>query len=72
MAYPKGEVLTGGTGKHHKDGTCAPKVAKGAAPAAKDAAKKQFGFIKASCFKRGNCALFLFTHTLDIFTELLL
>ena len=49
MACPKGEVMTGGTGKHHKGGTCAPKVAKDAAPAskvaapapaAKDAAKK--------------------------------
>lgn len=55
MACPKGETLTGGTGKHHKGGTCAPKVAKGAttktakdtvpaakeaAPAAKEAAKK--------------------------------
>ena len=38
MACPKGEVLTGGTGKHHKGGTCAPKAAKDAAPAAKDAA----------------------------------
>ena len=37
MACPKGEVLTGGTGKHHKGGTCTPKAAK-AAPAAKDAA----------------------------------
>lgn len=45
MACPKGEVLTGGTGPHHKGGTCAPKVAKKAAaakeaPAAKEAAKK--------------------------------
>lgn len=38
MACPKGETLTGGTGKHHKGGTCAPKVAKGAAPVAKEAA----------------------------------
>lgn len=38
MACPKGEVMTGGTGKHHKGGTCAPKVAKDAAPAAKEAA----------------------------------
>jgi len=36
MACPKGEVMTGGTGKHHKGGTCAPKAAKPvAAPAAK-------------------------------------
>jgi len=47
MGCPKGEVLTGGTGKYHKGGTCAPKVAKEAtstakqvAPAAKGAAKK--------------------------------
>jgi hypothetical protein len=47
MACPKGEVLTGGTGPHHKGGTCAPKAAKKAAaaketpaPAAKEAAKK--------------------------------
>lgn len=25
MACPKGESMTGGTGKHHKGGTCAPK-----------------------------------------------
>ncbi len=36
MACPKGEVLTGGTGPHHKGGTCAPKVVK-KAPAAKEA-----------------------------------
>ena len=53
MACPKGETLTGGTGSHHKGGTCAPKVAKDAAakgvapaakeavPAAKDAAAKK-------------------------------
>ncbi len=36
MACPKGEVMTGGTGKHHKGGTCAPKAVKPvAAPAAK-------------------------------------
>ena len=37
MACPKGEELTGGTGKHHKGGTCTPKDA---APADKAAAKK--------------------------------
>ena len=37
MACPKGETMTGGTGKHHKGGTCAPKVAD---VAAKPAAKK--------------------------------
>jgi hypothetical protein len=42
MACPKGEVLTGGTGKHHKGGTCAPKAAKTtkAAPTAKDTPAK--------------------------------
>lgn len=41
MACPKGEVLTGGTGKHHKGGTCAPKVVKDAAPMAKEAPAKK-------------------------------
>ncbi len=36
MAYPKGEELTGGAGKHHKGGTCASKIVKDAAPIAKD------------------------------------
>lgn len=35
IACPKGETMTGGTGKHHKGGTCTPKVAKDAAPMAK-------------------------------------
>jgi hypothetical protein len=38
MACPKGQEMTGGTGKHHKGGTCTPKVAKDAAPASKEAA----------------------------------
>ena len=38
MACPKGETMTGGTGKHHKGGTCAPKAAKEVV--AKPAAKK--------------------------------
>ena len=37
MACPKGEVMTGGTGKHHKGGTCAPK----AASVAKDTTAKK-------------------------------
>lgn len=38
MACPKGEVLTGGTGPHHKGGSCAPKVVKDKkAPMAKEA-----------------------------------
>ena len=41
MACPKGEELTGGTGKHHKGGTCAPKVVKDATPMAKDAPAKK-------------------------------
>ncbi len=40
MACPKGEVMTGGTSKHHKGGTCAPKVVK-AAPTAKAAPAKK-------------------------------
>lgn len=35
MACPKGETLTGGTGKHHKGGVCAPKVVKSTASTAK-------------------------------------
>lgn len=40
MACPKGQTLTGGTGPHHKGGTCAMKdgSAKKAAPAPKAAA----------------------------------
>ena len=38
MSCPKGETISGGTGKHHKGGTCAPKAAKEVA--AKPAAKK--------------------------------
>ncbi len=41
MACPKGEVLTGGTGKHHKGGTCTSKVVKDVAPMAKDAHAKK-------------------------------
>ena len=40
MACPKGESMTGGTGKHHKGGTCAPKVVK-AAPTEKAAPAKK-------------------------------
>ena len=41
MACPKGETMTGGTGKHHKGGTCAPKAAgMDNMVAAKPAAKK--------------------------------
>ena len=32
--------MTGGTGKHHKGGACAPKVATDTATAAKDITKK--------------------------------
>ncbi len=39
MACPKGEVLTGGTGPHHKGGSCTPKVVKDKkAPMAKEVA----------------------------------
>lgn len=44
MACPKGSTLTGGTGKHHKGGTCSAKSASAAkttaaAPAAAPAKK---------------------------------
>ena len=39
MACPKGEVMTGGTGKHHKGGACAPKAEKSATNAAAPAAE---------------------------------
>lgn len=38
MACPKGQEMTGGTGKHHKGGTCAPKAVKDATTASKEAA----------------------------------
>ena len=41
IACPKGEELTGGTGKHHKGGTCASKIVKDAAPIAKDKPAKK-------------------------------
>ncbi len=40
MACPKGQELTGGTGKHHKGGTCVTKVVKESAKTeAKESAK---------------------------------